>query len=404
MTNLNITPLNLQETPKQWSIFASDSPLGNNADISANHKRDMAYRVWRTRTGTALLEYGGFDLEAFNFNACSAHPISRIKTDTATLPADAATAWICSHDISHDVAVFMPTCDLRICPDCAARQTARLAARYIPKAIDLTKEYPQYHLRHIVFTTPIELTSDTPDRINKQVKRYSRLPKAALDIVQDVGQQHGRDWSTLGAIQSAEFGTDGLKLHFHVVQFGAYVDQSELVKAWKQVTNNESSIVFIRKIDASSHEAIQNDVIETLKYSVKFWSTNAETGETEYLEPTVMPHLLRVLKGVRRVKSWGCFYNLPKPKKEPFCCETCKNEMLRVGTADWSLVQTALESGKSFKQVKFEQSFLNLKLANKSKKAKLYESHSPPDSDEKYRQKDMWKPVSHSHYHYEDNL
>lgn len=400
MSNPTITP-----TLRPFNPLGFKTTDSNTLHAQTNvPKRDMNYRAWRTRVGTALLEYGGFDLEAFNFNDCSERPISRMKTDTATLPADAATAWICSHDISHDAAVFMPTCDLRICPDCAARQTARLAARYIPKAIDLTKEYPHYHLRHIVFTTPIELTSDTPEKINKQVKRYSRLPKAALDIVQDLGTQYGRDWTTLGAIQSAEFGTDGLKLHFHVVQFGAYVDQSELVKAWKQVTNNESSIVFIRKIDASSPEAIQNDVVETLKYSVKFWSKNDETGETEYLEPTIMPHLLRVLKGVRRVKSWGCFYNLPKPEKKPFCCETCKHEMERVGVENWHLVQKAITDGKSYKQVKFEQSFLNLKLANKSKKAKLYESHSPPDDGEKYRQKDLFKPLSHSHYHYEDNL
>lgn len=404
MPNTTITSPTEQQTPKHWSISTSNSSLGTDANISANPKRDMAYRVWRTRVGTALLDYGGLDKEAFNFNGCSLHPISRIKTNTPTLPADAATAWICSHNLEHDAALFMPTCDLRICPDCAARQTARLAARYIPKAIDLTKENPQYHLRHIVFTTPIELTSDTPEKIQKQIVRYARLPKVALDIVQEVGNLHGRDWTTLGGIQSAEFGTDGLKLHFHVVQFGAYVDQSELVKAWKQVTNNEASIVFIRKIDASSPEAIQNDVIETLKYSVKFWATDETTGETKYLDPTVMPHLLRTLKGIRRVKSWGCFYNLPDIKKEPFCCETCSHEMERVGVENWHLVIKAVTDGKTYKQVKFEQSFLNLKLANKSKKATLYQSKSPPDSDEKYRQKDMWKPVSHSHYHYEDNL
>jgi len=378
--------------------------LVNNADISAIPQRTMAYRAWRTRVATALLDYGGLDYEAFLFYECSERPLSWIKTKTETLSAAAATVWLCSEDIRHDAALFMPTCDLRICPDCAARATARLAARYIPKAVELALSGGAHHLRHIVFTTPISLTGNTPEKVQADVIRYSNLPRKAMEIVQALGVEHGRDWSTEGAIQSFEFGTEGLKLHFHVIQYGAYLPQDALSDAWKAVTDNEASVVYIRAIDTTSPESVQSDVIETLKYSVKFWSIDKETNEHVYLEPNVMPHLLRVLKGARRVKSWGCFYKLPKPKKRVLECEICNAEMVRIGTTKWHLVQKALESGKSFKQVAFEDSFLQFKLANKSKKSHLYESHSPPDDGEKYRQKDMWKPVSHSHYHYEDNL
>lgn len=417
MTNLTITtPLRIVNPPSgsfshsntlhaQTNVPpGAPGGLGTDASISATtEKWSYNYRVWRTRVGTALLDYG-MEKEAFSFNGCFEHPLSWIKSDTATLPADAATVWMCAENHHHDAALFMPTCDLRICPDCAARHTARLAARYIPKAVELATSGGRYHLRHIVFTTKIDLTSDTPEKIQAQVKRYAKLPRQAMSIVQAHGESIGRSYKTIGCIQSFEFGTDGLKLHFHVIQYGDYLPQKELSEAWSTVTGNEASVTYIRAIDTSSPEKIQSDVIETLKYSVKFWSIDKETNEYVYLDPTVMPHLLRVLKGVRRVISWGCFYKLPKPEKEPLCCKDCDSEMVRFGLENWD---KWIEQGATYadlRALKESEALLHLKLANKSKKSKLYESHSPPDSDEKYRQKDMWKPVSHSHYHYEDNL
>jgi hypothetical protein len=382
MTNLTITSPSEQENPNHWS---------------------STYRVWRSNVGEALLLYG-MDKEAFQFNGCFEHPVRWIKSDTANLPAEAATVWLCGDEPNHKAALFMPTCDLRICPDCAARSTARLAARYIPKAVELASIGGRYHLRHIIFTTPIALTSDTPDNIKKLVQKYSKLPKRAMAIVQEQGDLLGRDWSTQGAIQSFEFGTEGLKLHFHVIQYGAYLPQDRLSEAWASVTNNEASVVYIRAIDSSTSESIQSDVVETLKYSVKFWSIDKKTNEYIYLEPNVMPHLLRVLKGVRRIKSWGCFYNLPKPAREKFKCEECHNAMIRIGIDGWQDWIESREAGIELVRQMRADALLHLKLANKSKKTELYKSHSPPDSDEKYRQKDLFKPVSHSHYHYEDSF
>jgi len=386
------------------SVTSDDSHIShlqNSTDVP--EKWSYNYRVWRTRVGTALLEYG-MDKEAFQFNSCFEHPVSLIKASTPQLPSDAVTVWLCSNNPNHDAALFMPTCDLRICPDCAARATARLAARYIPKAVELAMSGGRYHLRHIVFTTPIALTSDTPENIRKQVIRYSNLPRRAMQIVQDDGELLGKHQQTEGAIQSFEFGEDGLKLHFHVIQYGDYLPQAELSAAWRKVTKNEASVIYVKSIDASTPEKIQNRVIETLKYSVKFWKIDTATNEYTYLEPTVMPHLLRVIKGVRRVKSWGCFYNLPKPKKEKFKCEECEANMLRLGIDGWQNWIESREAGIHLVRKMRHDALLHSKLANKSKKATLYESHSPPDLVEKHRQKDLFSPQSRSHYLYEDKF
>lgn len=358
---------------------------------TGGYKRTDTYIGWRKEVAAALLEYG-LDKEARLFYDCAEHPKRWIDSSRRTLHSNAATVWLCSDDPTHPAAMFMSTCDLRICPDCAARQTARLAAHYIPKAIELSKVGGRYHLRHIVFTTPIELTSDTPEKINAKIDELSRLPRQCLELLQAQGEIENEHWKTLGCIQSAEFGTDGLKLHFHVIQYGDYIPQKKLSEAWNQVTNGQADIVYIRGIDTSSDDATANDVIETLKYSVKFWKTDKKTGQVHYLPANVMPHLLMSLKGLRRIRSWGCFYGLPKPDKEKFCCSECNAEMDRIGCENWYLW---IEHGATGEQIRAwkRESLLHSKLANKSKNLREnYEKvkDRPPPEIEKYRQKDLF--------------
>lgn len=328
------------------------------------YKRTYDYRKWRREVTAALFEYG-LDKDAELFGHCAETPLQWIPANKPRLPEEAVSIWQCSHEPTHDAALFMPTCDLRICPDCAARQSARLAARYMPKMLELALSGGKYALRHIVFTTPLELTSDKPDTIRALADMYSKLPRKALQLCSDIGKEHGRDWNTLGCIQSEEFGHEGSKLHFHVIQYGAYIPQKQLSEAWATVTAGVASVVYIRKIGNGSPDEVQNDVMETLKYSVKFWSKNGKTGDVSYIEPTVMPHLLRVLKGRRRVKSWGVFYDLPEPDKKPFCCKECHADMVRLGVENWSLW---IDYGATYADIKAmrDDALLNLKLANKS--------------------------------------
>lgn len=369
---------------------------------TGGYKRTDTYIGWRKEVAAALIEYG-LDKEARLFYDCAEHPKRWIDSSRQTLHSNAATVWLCSEDPTHPAAMFMSTCDLRICPDCAARQTARLAARYIPKAIELSKAGGRYHLRHIVFTTPIELTSNTPENINLEIERLSKLPRQVLELLHD-------DYKTFGCIQSAEFGTDGLKLHFHVIQYGDYIPQKKLSETWEHVTGGLADVVYIREIKTTSPEDTANDVIETLKYSVKFWKTDKKTGQVHYLPANVMPHLLLTLKGLRRIRSWGCFYGLPKPDKEKFCCSECNKEMERIGCENWYLW---IEHGATGEQIRAwkRESLLHSKLANKSHFSKPDGNKPPPDYSSKDRQisqkslfNDDFKPSESGHYSIEDNL
>jgi hypothetical protein len=367
---------NISSTSTKQLLLQADTHTETD---SGGYKRTESYHHWRREVGAILLEYG-LEKEARKFYDCAERPVRLISSKQKAIPDNAATVWVCSDNPNHDAALFMPTCSLRICPDCAARQTARFAARYIPKCVELAMQGGSYRLRHIVFTTTVDLTSDTPENIRKQVNRFAKLPKRALNRVAKIGKKLGRDWATLGCIQSYEFGTDGLKLHFHIIHYGAYIPQKELSEQWHKVTKGNASVVFIRAIDNSSAESVQNDVIETLKYSVKFWKRDSETNEVQYLPVNVMPHLLMVLKRSRRVKSWGVFYDLPEIKKEKFKCESCQSNMLRVGVDYWQTWIEMLEAAHSL--VERIDSFLHSKLANKSGFSSPDGNKPPPDKTE----------------------
>jgi hypothetical protein len=397
---------NISSTSTKQLLLQADTHIETD---SGGYKRTDTYIGWRKEVTAMLLEYG-LDKQARLFYDCAEHPKRWIPSDRKTLHSNAATVWLCSEDPTHPAAMFMSTCDLRICPDCAARQTARLAARYIPKAIELSKVGGRYHLRHIVFTTPIELTSDTPEKINAEIERLSRLPRQTLDLLQEQGELENEHWKTFGCIQSAEFGTDGLKLHFHVIQYGDYIPQKKLSEAWMHVTGGLADVVYIRAIKTTSPEDTANDVIETLKYSVKFWKTDKKTGQVHYLPANVMPHLLLTLKGLRRIRSWGCFYGLPKPKKEPFCCSECNKEMERIGCENWYLW---IEHGATGEQIRAwkRESLLHLKLANKSHFSGPDGNKPPPDYSSKDRQiqqkslfTDDFKTSENAHYSIEDKF
>lgn len=333
-------------------------------DTSGNgYKRSFTYRQWRNEV-TEALYLCGLDDEAEAFGNCAEFPV-RWQSPHDKVSRHDTTAWVCrDHMSEHDAAIFCATCDNRCCPDCAARQSARFIARYIPPALELGLSGGRYRIRHIVMTTPIALTSDTPEKIRKIYRDYSKLPRKALEIVQKRGEERGRSWSTLGAIQSAEFGSEGEKLHFHIIQYGDYIPQSELSDAWSQVTNGQAYVCRVYSL-GNDEQSLTSSIIEALKYSTKFWSKDDKTGDIKYLPANIIPHLMQVLKSTRRVKSWGFFYNIPAIETEPMTCKDCGAEMYRLGVEELIHWQAMVSS-------------LSLKLANKSASPHAHGNKSPP--------------------------
>ncbi len=354
------------------------------ATNGTGYKRTLEYREWRNRAAAAMFD-AGYEDEAIDFLKCAEIPSELIDPHTKTLPANASTIWVCDNDPAHEAHLFYSCCDGRYCPDCAHRQVARFARRYVPAVLEAAKNKGRNRLRKIVLTTPLDLRD--PD-CKQKVRQYCN----ALGQVWKLLAARSEKWSTAGTIESFEFGPNGHKLHFHIYHYGNYLPKNELSEAWKELTGGDAYIVDVHSVaqseDATDAE-IANEVLETLKYSVKFWSKD-DSGNVQYIEPELMPLLMNVIKSTRRVRSRGIFYNIPEQPKDPLCCDTCGNEMLRVGIVFFPIWQKTGFTPEEYKSM-LDGNRLDLILANKSGNGSGKGNKSPPANP---TQEPMWADLT----------
>lgn len=324
------------------------------------YKRTLRYKSWRKNVGEQMF-FAGMEDEAQAFWSCAENPKQKISSHAPAVNSSAETAYVCTQGQGHDALLFFSTCDNRGCPDCARRQTARFAHRYVPLTLELAARKDRYRLRHIVLTTPYDLKEMSVEEGRQRIRDCRNSITGVWKMLETKKRK------TLGSLESFEFGANGHKLHFHILHYGSYLPQVDIVNAWRKLTGGECEVVFVRAIGLpeDSEEKIKHDVIETLKYSTKFWSTDKVTGEIKYIDPSLMPKLMLILKGTRRVRSSGVFYNIPEPENEPLCCADCGHEMSRVRIKEWHLW---LSKGAVYEDIKAMDRASRLKytLANKS--------------------------------------
>lgn len=298
-------------------------------EFSEKPSRDPAYVIWRDQVYHALFNARMTD-EAALWENCS-DPASFFVPDTdGKLPDGVVGVNTCSTDPKHQATAVCPTCQLRFCPDCCHRQSARLLARYMPLMRDLVADSSDdYRMRHIILTTPIDLRS--PDC---RTAVLSLAEKVSLCFEKCLGSNWREDCGLLFAF---EFGENGLKLHFHCLVYCPYISQSRLVKAWKDVTNSLCEVAFIRLVtdDPNKGQSLESAVAEVLKYATKLWKRD-KAGNVIYLDADLIPILAKVLKGTRRIRTYGLFYRLDV-EEEPHVCETCASPIVRLSPLDWDI-------------------------------------------------------------------
>lgn len=278
--------------------------------------------MWRADVYEALSDADMTDM-AERWLSCSDHPISKIKASPgAKLPANAEMVLVCSGDHTHDAEVVAQTCDLRICPDCARRHAARLAARYTPKMLELIHQHHRtYRFRLVTFTLPYSL--EDPDIEAKYDAGFDQVYR----VMNEMMSVKNPDWKKeQGYVVASEFGSEGYKLHYHAIHFGQYLDQGELCRRWFTATDGDAQIVDVRKL-VREGKPIEDAVKEVFKYAVKFFSKDKETREVKCIPANFIPALARVLDKTRRVRAYGVFFNIPEPESEVHSCEACGSAM-----------------------------------------------------------------------------
>lgn len=333
-------------------IAKKDNP-SENKTLSAEDI--AAYRQWRADVAQLLQDGEHFD-EAELWDYCNDSPRYKINRGDPTIPEDIKTAWVCSTSCDHQAVLFSPTCDNRVCPDCAQRATARLLARYVPAIAKLMEEYPKHRLRTIVFTRVITLGDDG----------FKEIAQEGFKLIQKVMRKVvGEKWNKDGAgmLVNWEVGSNGLKLHYHAVYFGDWVEQRKLSTEWKKATG-DSYVVWVSGIKHNKGDW-EKKVKYTLKYATKFYSRDSETGKRKYLSPELTIELFKALKGTRRIRSYGSLYSIGEPPERMFCCDDCGSPMIRIGKSHWNVwVETGFSPDEWSEMSR--GSLLHLSIANKS--------------------------------------
>lgn len=285
--------------------------------------RSGDYLLWRVRVEDAY-RAAGMHAEADRWADCSDPANFFNLSKNESLPKSSVGAIVCSNDPEHYAKSVCPSCDFRTCPDCAHRHSARLLNRYMPALQELfDKPKKGWRFRKIELTTGISLLSDNlKNDINDLYESIRVLFEQCLDKTQV---------KDCGFIIAHEFGETGLKLHFHILYYGPYIDQKDLSDVWRSLTG--WSIVWIKQIGKYGHyETLQAAVAETLKYCTKLWKRDRK-GNVHYIKPRHVPVLHRAIASTRRVRSWGMFYNLQEPKA-PAQCPTCEARLLKLSPTE----------------------------------------------------------------------
>jgi len=284
--------------------------------------------MWRADVYEALSD-AGQEETAERWLSCSDHPVTKISAKAGVvLPESAKLVHVCKQDHTHDAEIIAQTCDLRICPDCARRHAARLAARYTPKMLDLLHDHHRsYRFRLVTFTLPYAL--DEADIREKYLAGFDQVNR----VMGEMMEQKTADWKKeQGYVVTAEFGSEGLKLHYHVIHYGQYLEQGELSRRWFTATDGAAYVVDVRAL-VRKGKPLEEAVQEVFKYAVKFFSKDKETREVKCIPANLMPMLSRVLENTRRIRSYGVFYNVPEPDPSAHTCSTCGGEMVGIPVA-----------------------------------------------------------------------
>lgn len=327
-------------------------------------ERSPAYIIWRERVRGAFIKAGLPNIAQRWLDCADPSLFFSLTGEEEELPDGIMSANVCSSDPHHYAKTVVPTCQLRVCPDCAHRFTARLIDRYLPRfeEIDDNRERG-FRFRHVVLTTPVSLLDK--DIRSQRKKLYQAVLRTFYHLLGDGNLTAGKKrFSECGLLLADEFGSGGLKLHFHMVFYGPYLPQSDLSDSWSWATGGVASVVWINKI--TSNKGLSDALSEVVKYTTKLWKTDRH-GQVKFINPDLVPVLHKVLEGTRRIRSYGLFYDLDVQDAGAVCPD-CGAPIVRLARAEWELWYNTGFMPDEF-QVALGRATLNLIIGNKSERA-----------------------------------
>ena len=246
------------------------------------------------------------------------------------------------------------TCKSRICPRCCNTLYREYLAK-IKKVLKTTQETSSKKKR-ISFMT---LTWKKPDRYTRSVIRasikqmrefmkifyghwYHRFDETKQKFIKTSSK------TGCGAFAVLEFGESGT-MHAHALVYGYYHPVKIMSQVWKQITGG-SYRIDIRQ----THVKTRSDPYLAARYILKYIQKPPQfRSGNDGISDLVAYN--RTIKGIRRIHTYGIFYNHPglKSEKHRMLCPITGKRMEYVGSA--GIGETVLSYHKVKKAVELVQ-------------------------------------------------
>jgi hypothetical protein len=206
---------------------------------------------------------------------------------------------------SHNYRGYIPLrCDLRICLDCGKRFAAKIFCKYqdFIKAV-LSHPKRAYSLKFLTLTKANRGKTQDPIALREEMQGFFKNVRKFMNKLFSKS-------SASGGIAILEIG-ENFNIHAHILVFGRYFPQDYLSDVWKEINAGESYIVHIQRVRGKARFV--------LGYLLKYISK-----PYKFKDPIDYAVYLIALKGVRRVHSFGIFYNIQLPERAivlkcPYC-------------------------------------------------------------------------------------
>ena len=202
-------------------------------------------------------------------------------------------------------------CKSRICPTCAAAYARSIRKRMVktigPVASTKKRGYALALLTLTINPARWQNRMPGPQNLKLAYSQLSRLIKIYYSKYRgnltrnNTVHENRKRWRGGGAVVVPEFGRNS-NLHFHCIVYGPLTGQKELSAMWRKITG-DSYIVDVR--------AVRGAGVELASHILKYITKPAQ-GDS-ILDQA---NMILFLKGSRRFRAYGVFYNQIGPEKK----------------------------------------------------------------------------------------
>lgn len=195
-------------------------------------------------------------------------------------------------------------CESRICVECARKYSMRISKN---KEMLLKMLQPSRGRRLMMLTVTKKANTHrypTSSDLKSVFKCFRKLMNRLYP------KKHG-----CGGFAVIEIGQKNDVIHIHAIVYGKFIYQAVISKLWLELSG-DSSVVLIKEVRGASN---------CLNYIIKYISK-----PPQYSDPTRLAAYLDALTGVRRIHTYGIFYNYPICRKQSLGCPLCGSTFLFV--------------------------------------------------------------------------